>query len=82
MVLDSKKRFTEVFGYTPEQLPKAQEDYLELEKANNDKPWIQAVLVSVDSIAALRRAYPNFYLDSVAFSQAVEQAIGGSNGKK
>jgi hypothetical protein len=62
--------------------PRAQEDYLESEKANNDKPWIQTVLVSVDSIAALRRAYPKFYLDSFAFSQAVQQAMGGSNGKK
>lgn len=82
MVLDSKKRRTDVTGYAERDLPQAQEDYLELEKANNDKPWIQSVLVSVDSVAALKRAYPNFYLDSMAFSQAVDQAIGESNGKR
>ena len=82
MVLDSQKRTTDVTGYAEEDLPRAQEDYLELEKENNEKPWIQSVLVSVDSVATLKRAYPNFYLDSMAFSQAVDQAIGEPNGKK
>lgn len=82
MVLDSQKRRTDVTGYAKEDLPQAQEDYLESEKQNNDKPWIQSVLVSVDSVAALKRAYPNFYLDSLAFSQAVDKAIGESNGKR
>jgi ppGpp synthetase/RelA/SpoT-type nucleotidyltranferase len=82
MVLDSQKRRTDVTSYAEYDLPQAQEDYLELEKVNNDKPWIQSVLVSVDSVAALKRAYPNYYLDSMAFLQAVEQAIGESNVKK
>jgi len=75
MVLDAKKRYTNVNAYALGELPQAQEDYLQQEKENNEKPWIQSVLVSVDSVAALRRAYPNFYLDSVAFSDAVDQAI-------
>ncbi len=33
------------------------------------------VLVSVDSIAALRRAYPNYYLDTTQFLEAVESVI-------
>jgi len=78
MILDSQKRFTRTIGYTPAELMRAQEDYLELEKKNNDKPWIQTVLVSVDSIATLKRAYPNYYLDSIAFTDAVEQALDGS----
>lgn len=82
MVLDSRLRSTRVITFAPEDLRQAQEEYLELEKENNEKPWIQTVLVSVDSIASLRRAYPNYYLDSVAFSKAVEQAIGEPNGKK
>jgi len=82
MVLDSKRRITNVTGYGLTEQAQAQEDYLELEKQNNEKPWIQSVLVSVDSIAALKRAYPNFYLDSVAFLQAVDRAIGEQNGRK
>lgn len=82
MILDSQQRRTDVVGYSLQELPQAQEDYLQTEEQNKDKPWIQSVLVSVDSIAALRRAYPNFYLDSIEFTHAVDQAIGKANGKK
>jgi hypothetical protein len=82
VILDSKERSTRTTAYSQELLPEAQRDYLESEKENKDKPWIQAVLVSVDSIAALRRAYPNFFLDSMAFLDAVDQAIGAFNGRK
>jgi len=73
--LDSQKRQIMVQGFSKNLLAQAQQQYLEVEAANVDKPWMQTVLVSVDSVAALRRAYPNYYLDAVAFSQAVERAI-------
>lgn len=73
--LDSKKRIITHIGFTKHEMPEAQRQYLAAEAANVDKPWIQTVLVSVDSVAALRRAYPNYYLDSQAFSQAVSRAI-------
>jgi ppGpp synthetase/RelA/SpoT-type nucleotidyltranferase len=82
LILDSHERSTRTIAYSQKQLTQAQHDYLESEKANNDKPWIQSVLVSVDSTAALRRAYPNFFLDSMAFLTAVDQAIGEPNGSK
>lgn len=83
MVLDSQEKRIRVRGFLPAELLRAQEEYLTSEKDNVDKPWIQSVLVSVETIAALRRAYPNFYLDAVAFSEAVDRAIaGGHNGKK
>jgi hypothetical protein len=64
-----------VTGYVFKELQKAQQDYLKAEKDNASSPWIQSVLVSVDSLVALRRAYPNFYLDAAAFATAVNQAI-------
>jgi ppGpp synthetase/RelA/SpoT-type nucleotidyltranferase len=75
LILDSKKRNITHIGFTKHELPEAQRQYLAAETKNADKPWIQAVLVSVDSVSALRRAYPNYYLDSIAFSQAVSRAI-------
>jgi hypothetical protein len=33
-------------------------------------------LVSVDSMAALRRAYPNYFLDTKRFVEELERAIG------
>ena len=80
--LDSAARTIQVIPFAKGELPKAQQRYLDVEKENANKPEVQAVLVSVDSVAGLRRAYPNYYLDSVAFSQAVERAIGGQNGKR
>lgn len=75
LILDSKQKRIRVQGFEKGQLPLAQQHYLEMEKANAHKPEIQTVLVSVDSVAALRRAYPNYYLDAIAFSQAVDRAI-------
>jgi carbamoylphosphate synthase small subunit len=75
LVLDSQKKNIRVTGFKKTLLAQAQQQYLEIEAANADNPWVQTVLVSVDSVAALRRAYPNYYLDAVAFSRAVEQAI-------
>jgi ppGpp synthetase/RelA/SpoT-type nucleotidyltranferase len=75
LILDSRKRNITHIGFTKQELPEAQRRYLKAEEENADKPWIQAVLVSVDSVSALRRAYPNYYLDSQAFSQAVNRAI-------
>jgi ppGpp synthetase/RelA/SpoT-type nucleotidyltranferase len=61
-----------VRGYREAQLTKATADYLEVEKSGNVS---DSVLVSVDSMANLRRAYPNYFLDTRAFVDAVNKAI-------
>ena len=38
-------------------------------------PDKDAVLVTVESLAALRRAYPNYFLATTAFLESVEEAI-------
>ena len=50
-------------SFERDQGAEAQEKYLAAEKANKDNPDMQTVLVSVDSLAALRKAYPSYYLD-------------------
>jgi hypothetical protein len=45
----------------------AERDYLELEKATADDPQKNVVLVSVSSLHALHKAYPNYYVDSSKF---------------
>lgn len=74
LVLDSSKRTIDVTGYRKAELKQASEEYLIVETATADKPEIQAVLVSVDSLAALRSAYPNYYLDTQAFLAALKFA--------
>jgi hypothetical protein len=53
----------------------AAEEYNAVERAIQDDPQKDAVLVSVESLASLRRAYPNYFLDTTAFLAAVRQAI-------
>jgi len=36
---------------------------------------MDAVLVSVESLELLRRAYPNYFLDTRAFLNALKQAV-------
>jgi len=40
-------------------------------------PGTDAVLVSVDSIAALQRAYPNYFADTRVFVALLKQALSG-----
>jgi hypothetical protein len=65
---------TRVRGY--DELQRATDDYLQIEKENVSNPATQAVLVSVDSVAGLRSAYPNFYLDTRMFLKMVRETIG------
>jgi hypothetical protein len=74
LVLDSTKRTIDVTGFRKDELKQASEEYLIVETMTADKPEIQAVLVSVDSLAALRSAYPNYYLDTQVFLEALRYA--------
>ena len=73
--LDTQQQSVTISGYTSNQTKIASKDYLELEQkyANNDS--VQVVLVSVDSIATLRSAYPNYYLDTSEFMRIVDEVI-------
>ena len=64
-----------VTGYTRKKLAKATADYLEVEKQIAKEPGAEAVLVSVDSLAVLQRAYPNYFLDTKVFLNEVREAI-------
>jgi len=65
--LDSEKRTIKARGYEKQFRMQANIDYLALEKSIKAQPQIQAVLVSVDSFLALKKAYPNFFLDVSRF---------------
>lgn len=75
LVLDSKKRTTGMFTFDSER--EAAAKYLEIEKGNADDPAVQAVMVAVDSVRALRQAYPTYYLDTAWFVGTVEGFMRG-----
>ena len=64
-----------VTGFEANESEKASTSYLESEKKIAKNSGAEAVLVSVDSIAALRRAYPNYFLDTNTFINLVEDTI-------
>lgn len=74
LVLNSEERTLETTAFATDEMKDATEMYLEMEKT---RPESQAVLVSVESLAALRTAYPNYYLDTSAFVEILGEAKNG-----
>jgi len=75
IVLDTEARTFNVRGFRTQELEKASEAYLEVEKRTGTNPSIQGVLVSLDSVHAIRKAYPNYYVDNRAFIGALQFAL-------
>jgi hypothetical protein len=73
--LDTAAHTFSIWGFSKDELPKASDHYLRVEKEIASNPAVQAVLVSVDSVHALRSAYPNYFLDTTAFLRALRFAI-------
>ena len=71
--LDPSAMKINVLGYRRQDLEKATKDYLNAEKNLSENS--DAVLVSVESMASLRRAYPNYFLDTNRFVEAVNLAL-------
>ncbi len=75
MVLDAANKTIKITGYPSKLLDRASQDYLEIEeKIRGDNK--DAVLVSVESVAALRAAYPNYFLDTNKFAGYVTRVVG------
>ena len=73
--LDLQKRLLRTRAFQANELNKAQDAYLEAEKKIRDNPLWQSVLVSVDNISELRKAYPNFFLDIKDFATGLKSFL-------
>lgn len=67
VILDPVKMTVTTKSYPREQLDLAGEEYSEIEERIQKGERIQAVLVSAGPFENLRRAYPNYFLDSREF---------------
>lgn len=63
-----------VTGFGGAELDQATTAYLNVETSLQG-PGSEAVLVSVDSVESLRRAYPNYFLDTKVFLEAMRAAL-------
>jgi len=75
VVLDSETRQTTITSYRKEDLAEASEEYLRIEKSMGGQSTKQAVLASVDSVAALHKAYPNYFLDTKEFIKVFREVL-------
>ena len=75
MELDPTKRTLQVFQFTKKGLMEAQEQYKLKEKEVENDPQIQVVLVSVERVNDLRKAYPNYFVDTKEFVKAVQKEL-------
>jgi hypothetical protein len=74
--LDLRERVLRVNPYDNASV--AAREYSIAERKTEDNPEIDVVLVSADSVASLKRAYPNYMLDTTAFVASVREAIDGA----
>jgi hypothetical protein len=73
--LDPEAGTVAVKGYKRGESQLANKEYIELEKKLPQGTATQIVLVSVQSIAALRRAYPNYFLDTADFLNELRELL-------
>jgi len=71
LTLDTVQRRVGIRGFS--DMRTAQDAYLEAEKTL--KAGQQSVLVSVDSLEAIRTAYPNYFADTGFFVEVLEEAV-------
>jgi hypothetical protein len=76
LTLDSVEGTLRVTPFKRKEADQSQSAYDRAEKDTEGNPNTQVVLVSVDHVDALRKAYPNYYVDTKGFISAVEKEIG------
>lgn len=75
--LDPVRLKVDIIPFPAARTEEANRRYTELERdAASAGGQRQVVLVSVESIQALRQAYPNYFLDTTRFVQSVREIIG------
>ncbi len=78
VILDTLKKQVTISGYSLDRLELAVRDYaIAKKRAKNGDP-IEVVLVSAGPVDSLRRAYPNYFLDTHDFIQQVEKIIAST----
>lgn len=76
LILNPTAGSLRVRPFSIDELPNAQQQYEKAEKEAESDTNIQVVLVAVESLDTLRKAYPNYYVDTRDFIKAVEKEIG------
>ena len=71
IVLDALKKTVSISSFGKRRLEEANAAYAEAELRAAEHPDMQTVLVATSSVEALRRAFPNYFLDTKQFLSAL-----------
>lgn len=77
MQLDPESKTLTIQGFSEKEGAEASVKYAEAEEAAKRKPGTDAVLVSVESVGSLAKAYPNYFADTRLFVELLKQALAG-----
>lgn len=77
VILDSRARTVSIRPFAQARLDDANKAYAEVEAMAKNGETIEAVLVSAGPVDALRKAYPNYFLDTQAFVKQITKLIHG-----
>lgn len=75
VVLDSVAKSVSIRPFGLTRLDEANAAYAEVEKRGQSGEPIEAVLVSAGPVEALKKAYPNYFLDTHEFIVQIEKVI-------
>jgi len=75
IILNTKDRTIQLRSFAKLNFDAAQIAYAEAEKRAVDGEHIEPVLVAAGSIDSMKRAYPNFFLNTTEFIQKVREII-------
>jgi hypothetical protein len=81
IILDSAKRTVLIRPYPIARLEQANVDYAAIEQRTKAGEAIEAVLVSAGPIDALRKAYPNYFVDTQEFVAQIQNVISTAKQK-
>lgn len=73
ITLDTEKKSVTISSYSRSKLDEANNDYAKIEKTISEGANLQVVLVSAKSIKLLKKAYPNYFLDTQEFIKQFEK---------
>lgn len=77
LTLDLAKRTLNVKSFRRDEAMASQAAYDRAEKETEKDPNAQVVLVSVEDLDSLRKAYPNYYVDTKGFMDSVDAEMLG-----
>ena len=80
VVLDSTKRTVNIRPFPSTQLEAASAAYSQIEERGRQGEQVEAVLVSAGPVEALRKAYPNYFLDTHDFVTTIRRVITEAGG--